>query len=217
MLTTIRVANIPTGATTTIVDRIQRLTKETMCSRRSDTVRGQRSPCGCELARQKGTGKPNQWLKPLHSKPALKLAAVGCCGAWSSVVGGGQLVRVLVRRAGEAGWRVAVLFGDAAGVKLGADPAERWLVNVGSAPAVPAEPLGSGQAHRPLSPPGRGGGTVVLGAGESPVHGEGSQPVRGTTGSKEVAGEHRRAAGRSRRGRAAGTSFSAQAARVGIE
>ena len=50
MLTTIRVANIPTGATTTIVDRIQRLTKETMCSRSSHTVSRQRCPCGCELA-----------------------------------------------------------------------------------------------------------------------------------------------------------------------
>src|SRR5450755_1566595 len=50
MLTTIRVANIPTGATTTIVARIYRLTKGTMCLRQSDTVSGERCACGCEVA-----------------------------------------------------------------------------------------------------------------------------------------------------------------------
>src|SRR5450755_2727301 len=52
MLTTIRVANIPTGATTTIVARIYRLTKGTMCLRQSDTVSGERCACGCDVARQ---------------------------------------------------------------------------------------------------------------------------------------------------------------------
>jgi hypothetical protein len=59
MLTTIRVANIPTGATTTIVDQIQRLTKETMCSRSSDTVSRQRCACGCDLA----TSRPMRWRR----------------------------------------------------------------------------------------------------------------------------------------------------------
>src|SRR5450755_1147509 len=49
MLTTIRVANIPTGATTTIVARIYRLTKGTMCLRQSDTVSGERCACGCDI------------------------------------------------------------------------------------------------------------------------------------------------------------------------
>jgi hypothetical protein len=43
-------------------------------------------------------------------------------------------------QAGGAAWRVAVPRGDAAGVKLVADPADRIVVNVGSASAVPADP-----------------------------------------------------------------------------
>jgi hypothetical protein len=83
---------------------------------------------------------------------------------------------------GEARRWVAVPPGDAAGVKLGADPADRSMANVGSAPAVPAVSAvaGAGQAHRPLLPLGCGGAAVVLRAGESPVHGEGRQRMRGT-------------------------------------
>ena len=87
----------------------------------------------------------------------------------------GRLARPVCVRAGEVACRVAVARDDASGVELGADPADRSVVNVGSVPAVPAEPLGSGQAHRPLLPSGRGGGPVVVRAGESPVHGEGVQ------------------------------------------
>lgn len=32
-------------------------------------------------ARQKGVGRPIQWLKPLDPLPVLKLAAGDCCGA----------------------------------------------------------------------------------------------------------------------------------------
>jgi hypothetical protein len=83
---------------------------------------------------------------------------------------------------GEAAWSVAVARGDVPGVQLGADPADRLMVNVGSVPAVPAEPLGSGQAHRPLLLSGRGGGPVVVvgvtthqGGRESRPQGEGVQ------------------------------------------
>ncbi len=85
-----------------------------------------------------------------------------------------RLDRPFSVRAVEAVGRVAVARGDAPGVQLGADPADWSMVNVGSAPAVPAE-LCSGQAHRPLLLSGRGGGPVVVRAGESPVHGEGVQ------------------------------------------
>ena len=94
----------------------------------------------------------------------------------------GRLVRLFVDRTGEAAWSVAVARGDVPGVQLGADPADRLMVNVGSVPAVPAEPSGSGQAHRPLLPPGRGGGPVVVvevtthqGGRESRPQGEGVQ------------------------------------------
>jgi hypothetical protein len=86
-----------------------------------------------------------------------------------------RLVRLVPVRAGEVAFGVAVERDEASGVELGADPADRHVVNVGSVPAVPAELLGLGQAHRPLMPPGRGGGPVVVRAGESPVHGEGVQ------------------------------------------
>jgi hypothetical protein len=44
----------------------------------------------------------------------------------------------------EVACRVAVARDDAPGVELGADPADRSVVNVGSVPAVPAKPLGLG-------------------------------------------------------------------------
>jgi hypothetical protein len=86
----------------------------------------------------------------------------------------GRLARPVCARAGEAVPWVAGLHGDVPGVQLGADPADRSVVNVGSVPAVPAE-LCSGQAHRPLLPPGRGGGPVVVRGRESRSHGEGVQ------------------------------------------
>ncbi len=73
-----------------------------------------------------------------------------------------RLIHPFLARVGEAAWSVAVARGDVPGVQLGADPADRLIVNVGSVPAMPAEPLGLGQAHRPLLPPGRGGGPVVV-------------------------------------------------------
>ena len=72
MLTTIRVANIPTGATTTIVDQIQRLTKETMCSRSSDTVSRQRCACGCELGRCPSHSRPIPEIR--HSRVSQSCA-----------------------------------------------------------------------------------------------------------------------------------------------
>jgi hypothetical protein len=92
-----------------------------------------------------------------------------------------RLARPVTVRTVEVACRVAVARDDAPGVQLGADPADRLMVNVGSVPAVPAE-LGSGQAHRPLLPSGRGGGPVVVvavtrhqGGRESRPQGEGVQ------------------------------------------
>ena len=94
----------------------------------------------------------------------------------------GRLVRPFIARAVEAAWCVAVARDDVSGVQLSADPANRLMVNVGSVPAVPAKPLGWGQAHRPLLPSGRGGGPVVVvgvtthqGGRESRPQGEGVQ------------------------------------------
>src|SRR5436309_1787046 len=110
---------------------------------------------------------------------------------------------------------------DAAGVELGTAPANRLTVNVGTVPVSPhpsSLPAGEdGKAHRRLMTPGRGGGSVVLRARESRVHGEGGQQVCRGTGGKKVAGEHRRAVADARGGRGPGTSPPAQAAQVGID
>ncbi len=61
-----------------------------------------------------------------------------------------------------------------AGEKLGTTLADRVTVNVGTHP-VAASPLGAGRAQRLFVLPGGGGVSVVVRAGESPVHGEGRQ------------------------------------------
>ncbi len=63
----------------------------------------------------------------------------------------------------------------AAGEKLGADPADRSAVNVGTEPGSPVV----GKARCPLMVRVRGGAFVVVGAGESPVQGEGRQRACG--------------------------------------
>ncbi len=94
----------------------------------------------------------------------------GLLGCSVLVLDEDRLDRPVCVRTVEVACRVAVARDDAPGVELGADPADRSMVNVGSVPAVPAEPLGLGQAHRPLLPPGRGGGPVVV-VGVTPHHG----------------------------------------------
>jgi hypothetical protein len=94
-----------------------------------------------------------------------------------------RLVRPLPVRAGEVACGVAVARDDAPGVELGADPADRSVVNVEASRRCPPTPFGGlGQAHRPLLPPGRGGGPVVVvgvtthhGGRESRPKGEGVQ------------------------------------------
>jgi hypothetical protein len=71
----------------------------------------------------------------------------GGCGLLGSsvlVCAGDRLSRPFLDRAVEVACRVAVARDDAPGVELGADPADRSMVNVGSVPAVPARPLGLG-------------------------------------------------------------------------
>jgi hypothetical protein len=125
----------------------------------------------------------------------------GLSGCSVLVPVGDRLVRSFCARAGEVAWSVAVARDDVSGVQLSADPANRLMVNVGSVPAVPAKPLGWGQAHRPLLPSGRGGGPVVVvavtrhqGGRESRPQGERVQSARSTTGPKQLAGKHWRSA-----------------------
>lgn len=66
------------------------------------------------------------------------------------------------------------------GEKLGIDPVNGYIVNVGTVPGLPSPPaglVGGGKAHRRLMISGRGGGSVLVRAQESCVHGEGTQRV----------------------------------------
>lgn len=66
------------------------------------------------------------------------------------------------------------------GEKLGIDPVNGYIVNVGTVPGSPSPPagqVGGGKAHRRLMIPGRGGGSVVVRDRENRSHGEGTQRV----------------------------------------
>jgi hypothetical protein len=118
---------------------------------------------------------------PRDSKTARNLVDVGRCSAGrvplggpsasgsSSLCGPGDREECLRRT-----------HGDAVGVKLDPDPADRWAVNVGSDRASPflsgSQPDG-GQVHRRLTVPGCGGALVVVGGRESRPRGEGGQQV----------------------------------------
>ena len=71
--------------------------------------------------------------------------------------------------------------GEAAGEKLGTNPVERLMVNVGTASRSPSRPViltGRGKAGRRLMAWWWGGGSVVVRGRESRSHGEGTQRVR---------------------------------------
>ena len=73
-----------------------------------------------------------------------------------------------------------VAVGEAAAAELGADPADRDMVNVGTVVVSPfpaSGQLAGGQAHRRLMTRRRGGGFVVVRARESRVHGKGTQQI----------------------------------------
>jgi hypothetical protein len=110
---------------------------------------GGSSPDDVPTGRRQRPGRASEAERRRETEPVVEAPRsvaspdAGGCGLSrrsSSVCDGGRLVRL----AGGAAWRVAVPRGDAAGVKLGADPAYRCMVNVGSVPAVPGGPEGLG-------------------------------------------------------------------------
>ena len=143
-------------------------------------VRRQRAGCGSQAERRRrrtSVRSPDTGQQPRN----WRLWAVG-------VLGPRLLFRTvsadrLSVRAVEAAGRVAVARGDASGVQLGADPADRSVSERGKRPGGARRTLrGLGQAHRPLLPSGRGGGPVVVvvvtrhqGGRESRLQGEGVQ------------------------------------------
>jgi hypothetical protein len=79
-----------------------------------------------------------------------------------------------------AGGRLRVPAGCAVGVQPAADPVKRIMVNVGDAPWAPGRWWRLGKARCRPKVAGRVGVRVVVGAGESPVQGEGGQQGRST-------------------------------------
>jgi len=128
----------------------------------------------------KGVTEVNQWLNPLKSDAGSNLVDVGRSAAHAAraVVGGRGLRSRSNAAGGEAARKVCgVLVAMLLGEELGADPVDRDVVNVGTVPVSPPPPPsgGGGQVRCRLMAPGWDGGSVVVRAGESPVHGEGTQ------------------------------------------
>jgi hypothetical protein len=138
-------------------------------------------------ARQRGVTKVNQRVNPLKRGTGSNLVDVGRAAVRVDLSHGEMTPKPTIDVGGEATVNACgVAVGEAAAAKLGADPADRCMVNVGTVPVLPfpaSSQLVGGQAHRRLMTPGRGGGFVVVRARESRVHGEGTQQIR-----SEVAG-----------------------------
>jgi hypothetical protein len=131
-------------------------------------------------ARRKGVTEVNQWLNPLKSDAGSNLVDVGRSAAHAVRDARGRGLRSRPNAVGGEAARKAcgVLVAMLQGEELGADPVDRDVVNVGTVPVPPSPPPvagGGGQARCRLTAPGRGGGSVVVRAGESPAHGEGTQ------------------------------------------
>ena len=139
------------------------------------------------LARQRGVTKVNQWLNPLKCGTGSNLVDVGRAAVRVEPSHGEATPKPIMDVGGEAiGECLRRTRGEAVAAKLGVDPVDRYMVNVGTVSVLPfpaSSLLAGGQVHRRLMMPGRGGGFVVVRARESRVHGEGTQQVR-----REVAG-----------------------------
>ena len=124
----------------------------------------------------------NQRLIPLKCGTGSNLVDAGRAAARASLTYERTTPKPATDVGGEATVNVCgVAVGEAAGAELGADPVDRYMVNVGTVPVLPfpaSSQLVGGQVHRRLMTPGRGGGFVVVRAQESCAHGEGTQRVR---------------------------------------
>jgi hypothetical protein len=134
-------------------------------------------------ARSRGVAEVNQWLNPLKRGTGSNLVDMGRATVRAGLFVRGQRLRSrLLMPVGRPSPHVCG-FGDgeAVAAKLDVDPINRDMVNVGTTPGSPfpaSSQLAGGQAHRRLTAPGWGGGSVVVRDRESRSHGEGTQQVR---------------------------------------
>ena len=164
----------------------------------------------------------NQWLNPLKRGTGSNLVDVGRAAVRVCPVGRGRRLRsrLLTSVGRPSGKACGVPDGEAAAAKLGVDPVDRDMVNVGTVPGSPSpasSQLVGGQAHRQLMTPGRGGGSVVVRGTGKPCHmAKGPSEFAATVlECQEVAGEHRRAVADAGRGEGEGTGDPDQAAPMG--
>ena len=134
------------------------------------------------LARQTGVTKVNQWLKSLKRETGSNLVDMGR-GAARAELTEGEATPTVRYSSGRGGHGECLrrTREDAAGVELGTDPVDRYIVNVGTIflPLTPPPGQGgAGQTHRWLMAWGWDGVFVVVRARESRVHGEGRQQAR---------------------------------------
>jgi hypothetical protein len=124
----------------------------------------------------------NQWLNPLKRGTGSNLVDVGRGAVHAELILGEATP--IPGNVGRVGGHTECLrrrCGDAVGEELGADPADRYMVNVGTvfeSPSLLPSLGGGGQAHRRLMARGWGGVSVVVRARESRAHGEGRQQAR---------------------------------------
>jgi len=124
----------------------------------------------------------NQWLNPLKRGTGSNLVDAGRVAVHAEPIHGEATPTP--GNVGRVGGHTECLrrrCGDAAGEELGADPADRYMVNVGTvfeSPSLPSRQGGNGQAHRRLTARGWDGASVVVRARESRAHGEGRQQAR---------------------------------------
>jgi hypothetical protein len=145
------------------------------------------------LARQIGVTRVNQCLNPLKRGTGSNLVDAGRAAV--------RAKRNEARGDSEAGYsgrpggHIECLrrrCGDAAGEELGADPADRCMVNVGTVFGLPSPPPsqgGNGQVCCQLMARGWDGASVVVRGRESRSHGEGRQQARNS--GNGMSGVHR--------------------------
>ncbi|WP_276082661.1 transposase [Nonomuraea thailandensis] len=171
-------------------------------------------------ARPEGVKRVNQWVTPRKSRAGSNLVDQGRCAVRDHADLARSTPKPYVFDGGEATLKVC-------GVGVARLPGYSWapnrpigcVVNVGTArgrPSARAASPADGQVRCRLSAVGRGGGPVVVRAGESPAHGQGaSKSAVRMLECQEDAGEYRRAGAGLAQGRAPGTGDPDQAAPVG--
>lgn len=134
------------------------------------------------LSRQTGVTRVNQWLNPLKRGTGSNLVDAGRGAVRAEpIFGEATPIRGYVGLVGGHTECLRRRCGDAAGEELGTDPADRYMVNVGTVPVPPNPPPvlgGGGLTRRRSTVRGWDGASVVVRARESRAHGEGRQRDR---------------------------------------